>query len=380
MGVEVRPLEGRGDLRRFLDLPYALHANHPQWVPPLRLERRLFLSRRLNPFFRHGAVQLFLAVRREEDGGERVAGRISAHIDHAYNDHHKARWGWFGFIEAEEDQDVFDALLDAAAAWLKERGCERMVGPADFTVNDECGILIEGFDERALIREPWQPPYYQALIEGSRMAKAVDMFFWRVHASDRNNTIPIVFELAEKAGRDHGIRVRRMSRLRLRRELDRFADVYNSAWAGNWGFVPYSKKDLDFLAQDIQLIFDRDWLMVAEREDTGEVVGIALTFRDANGLLRKMNGRLLPLGWWHFLRKRRYMEAIRIGFLGVKPAYQHTGIAAKLFVEHFDTADRTGVRGGHTGWTLETNAAINAGMEAMGLKINKRYRMYERML
>jgi GNAT superfamily N-acetyltransferase len=384
--VAVRAVSGRSDLRRFIDLPYRLHADQPRWAPPLKLERRIFLSRRMNPFFERGEAQLFLAWAPAEEGsghgggGERVVGRISAHIDHAYNEHHKARWGWFGFIEAEEDQEVFAALLDAAAAWLAERGCERMVGPADFRVNDECGILIEGFDERALIREPWQPPYYQALIEGAGMRKEIDMLFWRVNASDRNNTIPIVFELAEKAEREHGIRVRRMRRLHLRRELDRFADVYNAAWAGNWGFVPYSKKDLDFLAQDIHLIFDSEWLMVAEREDTGETVGIALTFRDVNGLYRKMRGRLLPFGWLHYLRKRRYMTSIRIGFLGVKPAYQHTGIAAKLFVEHFDTADRTGVPDGHTGWTLETNRAINAGMEAMGLVVNKRYRMYEREL
>jgi ribosomal protein S18 acetylase RimI-like enzyme len=379
-GVAVRAVSGRRDLRRFIDLPYRLHANRPQWVPPLRLERWAFLSRRLNPFFEHGEAQYFLALRSGPGGTERVIGRISAHIDHAYNEFHKSRWGWFGFLEAEPDQAVFEALLDAAARWLAERGCERMVGPADFALNDECGILIEGFDERTLIREPWQPPYYRELIEAAGLAKAKDVYFWCVHADDRHHTLPVIFELAEKAQAQHGIRVRRMSRLHLRRELDHFAEIYNEAWSKNWGFVPYSKKDLDFLAQDFQLIFDREWMMVAEREDTGEVVGMAITLRDVNGLYRKMNGRLLPLGWWHYLRKRRHMTSIRIGWLGVKPAYQHTGIAAKLFVEHFETAVRTGVPDGHTGWTLEDNAAINAGMEAMGLKVCKVYRIYEQLL
>jgi len=381
VGVEVRAVSGSGDLRRFIDLPFGLHANHPQWVTPLKLERRIFLSRRMNGFFRHGEAQYLLAWRPPEGGGAPVpVGRISAHIDHAYNEFHDSRWGWFGFLEFEEDADVVHALLDAAAQWLRERGCERMVGPADFTMNDESGVLIEGFDERALIHEPWQPPYYQRLIEQDGMTKAVDLLVWRVSVADRHHTLPVIFELAEKVQSEHGIRLRRMSRLHLRRELDRFAEVYNEAWSENWGFVPYSKKDLDALAQEMQIAYDKDWFIVAEREDTGEIVGLALTIRDLNQVLRKMNGRLLPLGWWHFLRRKRIMNWIRIGFLGVKPEYQHTGVAAKLFIEHFDTADRTVSKDGHCSWLLETNRPINAGMEAMGLHINKRYRMYERPL
>ena len=337
----------------------------------------------MNAFFRHGEAQYFLAWRTDGNGaGPRAApvGRISAHIDHAYNDFHGSRWGWFGFIEFEEDEEVARALLGAAADWLRSRGCERMVGPADFAMNDECGILIEGFDERVLIHEPWQPPYYQTLIERDGMVKAADLLVWRVKSEDRDHTLPIIFELAEKVQSEHGIRLRRMSRLHLRREMDGFAEVYNAAWAKNFGFVPYSKKDLDALAQELQLVFDRDWFIVAEREDTGEVVGLALTIRDLNQVLMKMDGRLLPFGWWHYLRKNRIMDRIRIGFLGVKPEYQHTGVAAKLFIEHFDTADRTVSKHGHCSWLLETNRAINAGMEAMGLHVNKRYRMYERPL
>jgi GNAT superfamily N-acetyltransferase len=385
VGVEVRAVSGGRELRRFIDLPFRLHANHPQWVPPLRIERRIFLSRRLNAFFRHGEAEYFLAWRTagSDDAGAaraRPVGRISAHIDRAYDDLHEGRWGWFGFLELENDPEVAHALLAASADWLHARGCERMVGPADFTMNDESGLLVEGFDERVLIREPWQPPYYQALLEQDGLEKAVDMLVWRVCAADRYNTLPVIFELAEKVQSEHGIRIRHTSRWRLRRELDNFAEVYNAAWSQNWGFVPYSKEDLDAYAQELQLVFDKDWFFIAEREDTGEVVGLAFTFRDINQVLRKMNGRLLPFGWWHFLRKNKTMNWIRIGFLGVKPEYQHTGVAAKLFIEHFDAADRTGSGDGHCSWLLETNRAINAGMEAMGLHVNKRYRMYERPL
>jgi GNAT superfamily N-acetyltransferase len=377
--VQVRAVSGRGDLRRFIDLPFRLHANRPQWVPPLKFERRLFLNRRMNAFFKHGEAEYFLAWR--TDGGDsRVVGRITAHIDHAYNSYHGAVWGWFGFLEMEDDGEVARALLDAAASWLAERGCERMVGPAEFTVNDGAGILIEGFDAPALILEPWQPPYYQQLLEQAGVAKAVDMFVWEIDVSDRNNTLPVLFELAEKAESEHGIRLRRMSRLHLRRDLDAFAEVYNAAWSDHWGFVPYSKQDLDAYAQELQLAFDKNWFMVAEHEGTGEVVGLAITVPDLNQVARKMNGRILPVGWWYFLRKARIMTWIRVGFLGVKPEYQHTGVAALLYVEHFNTAERTPQKHGLCGWILESNTPMNRAMEAMGSRIAKRYRMYERTL
>jgi GNAT superfamily N-acetyltransferase len=375
VSVEVSEVSGGRDLRRFIDLPYRLHANHPLWVPPLRLERRLFLSRRLNAFFSHGDAAYFLA-RREG----RVVGRVSAQINHAFNDHHGSSWGWFGFLELEDDAELARALLDTAAGWLRERGCERMVGPADFSMNDESGVLIEGFDLRPMIRQPWHPPYYQRLMEEAGMVKAMDLLMWNLEVSDRTRVLPVIFELAEKVESEHGIRVRPMRRRQLRKDLDAFAEVYNSAWSENWDFVPYSKKDLDAYAQELQLVFDRHWFMIAERLDTGEVVGMAMTIPDINQVLAKMRGRILPLGWWHFLRKGRIMDRVRVGFLGVKPEYQHTGVAAKLYVEHFNAAAVRRQTGGEMGWILETNTAMNRGMEAMGGRIVKRYRVYERPL
>ncbi len=190
----------------------------------------------------------------------------------------------------------------------------------------------------------------------------------------------MIFELAEKVESEHGIRVRPMRRRQLRRDLDTFAEIYNAAWSKNWDFVPYSKKDLDALAQELQLVFDKNWFFIAEKVDTGETVGVAITVPDTNQVLEKMKGRLLPLGWLYFLRKSRYMDRVRVGWLGVKPEYQHTGVAAKLYVEHFDAAARTPQSGGEMGWILETNKAMNRGMEAMGGRVVKRYRMFERVL
>ncbi len=375
MSVAVEPVSGGADLKRFIDLPFRLHASHPLWVPPLKLERRLFLNRRLNAFFSHGEAQYFLARR---DG--RVVGRVTAQINHAFNDHHDRRWGWFGFIELEDDPEVAAALLDAAAAWLRERGCERMVGPADLSMNDESGILIEGFDLAPMVRQPWHPPYYQRLMEGAQMTKAMDLLMWNLEVSDREKVLPVIFELAEKVESEHGIRVRPMRRWQLRKDLDAFAEVYNAAWANNWDFVPFSKKDLDAYAQELHLVFDKHWFMIAERLDTKEVVGMAMTIPDINQVLARMKGRLLPLGWWHFLNKGRIMDRVRVGFLGVKPEYQHTGVAAKLYVEHFNAAATRPQHGGEMGWILETNTPMNRGMEAMGGRIVKRYRVYERVL
>jgi len=374
VAVEVRAVSGGRDLKAFIDLPFRLHANHPLWVPPLKLERRLFLNRRLNAFFSHGEAEYFLARR---DG--RVVGRISAQVNHAFNEYQDKRWGWFGFLELE-DEEVLRALLDAAGAWLRARGSERMVGPADFSMNDESGVLIEGFDLRPMIRQPWHPPYYQRLMEQAGMEKAMDLLMWNLEVSDRAKVLPVIFELAEKVESDHGIRVRPMRRRQLRKDLDAFAEVYNSAWSKNWDFVPYSKKDLDAYAQELQLVFDKHWFMIAERIDTGEVVGMAMTIPDVNQVLQQMKGRLLPLGWWRFLRKGRTIDRVRVGFLGVKPEYQHTGVAAKLYVEHFNAAAVRPQSGGEMGWILETNTAMNRGMEAMGGRIVKRYRVYERLL
>jgi hypothetical protein len=370
--LTIRPVRNGRDLKRFVGLPYRLHAGTP-WVPPLKLERRLFLNRRLNPYFKHGEAEYFLALR-----GDRVVGRISAQIDHAFNEFHDSRWGMFGFLELEDDPEATAALLDAAADWLARRGCERMVGPMDFSMNEESGVLIEGHELEPLIRQPWQPAYYQRLCEGAGLEKAMDLYSWFLDISDREDMLPILFELDERAKNEHGVKIRRMSRRHLRKEMDRFAEIYNAAWSENWGFVPYSKEDLDAYTVDMHLAFSRDWFMVAEKD--GETIAVAITLPDLNQVLKKMKGRLLPLGWWHFLNRNRICDQVRVGFLGVKPEHQHTGVAASLYVEHFNTAERARQDHGEAGWILETNEAMNRGLEAMSAEIVKKYRLYERSL
>jgi len=373
VSVEVRPVQTRRDVNEFIELPFRLHATSPQWIPPLRLERHAFLSRRFNPFFKHGDAQLFLAER-----SGRIVGRISAQVDHAYNAFHGSRTGMFGFLELEDDPEVLAAMLQAAEGWLRRRGCDHMIGPMDFTMNDESGVVIEGHDREPMIRQPWHPPYYQRLCEEVGLEKAVDLLMWELHIEDRASVRPIIFEMAQRARERHGMTLRHMTRRSLRRDLDLFAEVYNAAWKNNWGFVPYSKEDLDAYALELQLVFDPKWFMVVETRD-GDVAGVAMSPLDVNQVLKRMQGSLLPTGWLDYLRRGSIIDRIRVGFLGVKPEYERTGAAAMLYVEHYDEAIGARQHWAEAGWILEGNP-INRAMAALGARVTKRYRVYERPL
>jgi hypothetical protein len=375
MPVTVRPARSFRAVGAFIDLPFRLHAGTP-WVPPLKIERRAFLSRRkrIGTYASRVDFELFLA---ERDG--RVVGRVSAHVDRAYNEHQDERRGWFGFFECEDDAEAARALIEAAQDWLRARGMALISGPADFTMNDESGIVISGHELPPMVRQPWHPPYYQRLLEEIGLEKEVDLFMWELDISDRAQMMPILPELAADARDKHGVVIRRMTRRRLRRDLDVFGEIYNRAWRRNFGFVPYGKEDLDQYALELQLVFDQDWFMIAEID--GEPIAIAITIPDINQVLRKMNGRLLPFGWWHYLRRKRIMDKVRVGFLGVKPKFQHTGAAAALYLEHFSVAEHHArIHSGEMGWILETNRAMNRGMEAMNGRIVKTYRVYRREL
>jgi len=375
MPLEITPVRTRAGLKAFVDLPYRLHRGTP-WIPPLKLERYAFLNRKLNPFYKHGDVELFLARR---DG--RAVGRISAQYDRNYNAYHDNRWGFFGFIEFEDDQEVVDALVSAAETWLKAHGRDRMLGPFDFAINDECGVLIEGFEHEPMIRQPWHPPYYQQRLEAAGgFLKAMDVFHWHLDMRNRGTSLmPVLEELAVASKQKHGITIRKMSFWRLGRDLKEFAKVYEAAWAKNWGFQPYDDHDIADLAINYRLVFDKHWFMLADNEK-GEVIAAAITIPDINQVLKRMNGRLLPFGWFHYLRRKRIIDRARVGFLGVLPEYQHTGVAAQLYMENFDMCNETPIRTGEPGWILETNTGMNRGTEAMGGHINKRMRIYERLL
>jgi GNAT superfamily N-acetyltransferase len=377
VSVEIRRVEGKGDRKQFLDLQYRLYATEKRWVPPLRIERKEHIDASKNPFFEHAEVQLFLALR---DG--RVVGRISAHVDRNLNEFQDNRWGLFGFFECEDDPEAARALVDTAEAWLRERGRDRMVGPMDFTTNDECGLLIEGHERPPIILCPWQHPYYQPLLEEAcGLGKAMDLLMWELQVSDKSKVHQSIWDVADAVEPKHGIAVRSFRKRDLQDEVTKFLEIYNAAWERNWGFVPLTEKEVRHYAKQLRPVLDENWAYIAERKDTGEVVGAALTLPDFNQVLAKVkDGRLLPFGWLTALRNRKRIDQVRVFALGVKPEYQHTGVAARMYQMHFEAAARTPQTGGEMGWILETNKSMNRAMEGMGGRVVRKYRLYEREL
>jgi GNAT superfamily N-acetyltransferase len=376
VGVEVRPVASKRDLRRFIKLPWRLYRNEPQWVPPLISERKGFLDRERNPFFEHAEAEYLIAWR----DGEPV-GRISAHVDHNFNSFQENEWGLFGFFEAEDDPEIARALIERAQEWLADRGRDRIVGPMDFTTNDECGLLVEGHDRRPMILQGWHHPYYQGLLEGAGLAKAMDLYMWQLRldeVEDKGGFHPMIHAMSEKVRGEHGVTIRNMRRNDVEAEIERFLEVYNAAWERNWGFVPLADDEVRHYAKQLRPILDENWAWIAERD--GEVLGAALSLPDVNICLAHMNGRLLPFGWAKFLYYRRKIDRLRVFALGVKPEYQHLGIAAAFYVEHLKTANPDGIWWGEMGWILETNEAMNRAMEGMGGKVVRRYRIYDKPL
>lgn len=371
--VSIRSVSGRRDLNTFIKLPWRLYRGESNWVPPLISERRRHLNQRKNPFFDHAEAEYFLAVR---DGT--AVGRITAHVDHHLNSFQGTNWGLFGFYESENDPAVARALLETAENWLKERGCERMLGPFDFSTNHEVGVLVEGFEYRPQILENWHHPYYRDLFEGQGLAKAMDLYKWQVMIADSDDASSVFFQLADNLERDHGVRIRRMQKKNFEAELGRFREVYNAAWERNWGFVPLTDREIEHMAKELKPILDQDFALVAETDD--EVVGVSLTLPDYNQVLARINGRLFPLGWLKALRAMRRIDEIRVFALGVKPAWRHTGVAAAFYADGWRTALERKLHRAETGWILETNEPMNRAMEALAGKIIKRYRVYERVL
>jgi GNAT superfamily N-acetyltransferase len=374
--LQIRPVMTRRDLDAFVDLPFRLYRDAEHWVSMPRMFLKQELNRNRNPWFEHAEAEYFLA---ERDG--RVVGRITAQVDRALHEFQGTSWGQFGWFECEDDQEAASALIDVAAAWVRSRGCDRVVGPFSFTTNDECGLLVAGYDRPPIVLTGWHFPYYRTLLENAGLQRAMDTLMWDLHVRDRERVHPMIWKIADRVESEHGIVSRHFRKKDIREEVGRFLEVYNAAWEKNWGFVPLNEKEVRHYAKELGPMLDENWAMVSEIPETGEVVGAALSIPDYNQVLARVkNGRLLPFGWLTLLRHRKEIDRVRVFALGVKPQYQHTGVGAKLYEMHYQSAMRTPQGGGETGWILESNTAMNKAMQKMGGTVARRYRFYERLL
>ena len=372
--VRVLPVRTKRDLAAFVDLPFRIYARDRNWVAPLRSDLRKQLDPRFNPFFDHARAEYFLARR-----GERVVGRISAHVDERYNRFHACgsepdRTGFWGFFECEDDADAATALFDAAQAWLLGQEMRTMVGPASFTLNDEAGLLVDGFDAPPMLQMTYNPPYYERLVEKGEFAKAQDLWAYRL---DTSAEAPAdIVEFGREAAKHFTFRTLRMGE--FDREIDRFLRVYNQAWERNWGFCPMTDAEIRGHAKQMKPIIDPLLVIVAEQGD--EVAAVGLTVPNVNEAVIRMRGRYRPVATGRLLlqAKRRRWNACRVFALGVRPEFRHTGVGAHLYAQTLEAARRGGYRWGEMSWILESNDEMNRAIRHMGGEVYKTYRMYER--
>ena len=340
----------------------------------MRMDMRKLLSRRKNPFFQHAEAEYFLAERRGGRGAE-VVGRIAAIHNRGHNEFHEDTVGFYGFFESINDQSVADSLFHAAANWLKQRGLTVMRGPVSFSTNDECGLLIDGFDLPPAVLTPYTPPHYVDLTERAGFTKARDLFLYH----SVNDQLPErLIRGAKLIAKRKKITLRPIDMKRFSEEVELIKKVYNSAWERNWGFIPMTEAEIDHLAKDLKPVIVPELVVFAERE--GELIGFAVALPDLNVALKtNPSGRLFP-GILKILWKARKITRLRVMLLGVVPEYRGYGADALMYHWIWDKGYALGYRWAEAGWILEDNAAMNNGLLRMGFEHYKTLRLFDRPL
>jgi GNAT superfamily N-acetyltransferase len=334
------------------------------------------LSRAKNPFFEHGDAEYFIA---ERDGV--VVGRIAAISNRLHNEIHGDQVGFFGFFECIDDQPVADALLTAAADWCRALGHDVLRGPASFSVNDECGLLVDGFDTPPTLMMPHNPRYYVPLLERAGFAKAKDLWVYQGGSEERYVPVPERLARATELIRQRqGITLRALNMKDFEGEVERIKELYNSAWEKNWGFVPMTEREIDHLAEQFKPVVIPELVPMAEKD--GKLIGFGIALPDLNVVFRKnRSGRLFPMILkllWALKTKR--IRRARILLLGVLPEHQGKGIDAMLYHWIWTKSGERRIYWGEAGWILEDNPAMNAGLEKMTFRVYKTYRLYDRRI
>ncbi|WP_135467350.1 hypothetical protein [Crenalkalicoccus roseus] len=373
--IRVTPVTGRRDLETFLSLPRRLYTDDPHFVMPLLMERRRHLSPRTNPWFEHAEARFWLAWR---DG--RPVGRISAQVDRLVVERHGA--GHFGLLEAEDDPEVFAALLGTAEEFLAGHGLRRVLGPFNLSINHECGLLVEGFDSPPRFMMGHARPWYGPRIEQAGYAKAKDLLAYRwPFAPELPPRGHRLLRRFDGAGR---LLVRDLRGRRRDEELRTVLDIFNDAWGGNWGFVPFTEAELAHLVRSLSPLIQDDLVAIAEVD--GEPAAMMVVLPNLNEAIADLDGRLLPLGWLRLLwrlRRQRFATA-RVPLMGVRRRYHGTPLGALLMVRVFEAMGRAGWRRGlreaELSWVLEDNRAVHNAALAVGAEVYKTYRIYGKAL
>ncbi|MGE5125065.1 MAG: N-acetyltransferase [Betaproteobacteria bacterium] len=366
--VEVVPVDGRSGLSAFIGLPYALHRELAGWTPPLRRDARALVDPAKNPFYSHAERRLFLARR-----GGRPVGRIAAIHDRLHLETHRDGAGFFGFFECEDDRQAASALFDAAGAWLRARGLALQRGPMNPSINDEIGVLVDGFDTPSVLMMPHNPRYYPALVEAAGFRKAKDVLaFQNTHTSLPQRLVAAT-ELVRSR---YGVSWRRIDMKRFREEVALIKRLFNAGWERNWGYVPLTDGEIDYLASQLKPLVVPELVVFAER--AGEPIGFAAALPDFNVALRaNPSGRLFP-GILRVLWAARRITRLRVLLLGVLPEWKNRGIDALLYRRIWEDGRAKGYDWAEAGWILEDNLPMKNGLARLGFEPYKTYRIYER--
>jgi len=372
MTLEIVPAESGKEFRQFVDLPWEIYRGDPYWVPPLKSDVRSLLSKR-HPFYRHAERGLFLALR---DG--KPAGRIAAIVNQRHNEFHGDRTGFFGFFECRDDEEAAGALLSAAERWNTDRGMKTIRGPVNPSTNEECGLLVENFLSAPFVMMTYNPPYYMDLIEGSGYRKAKDLFAYWYHVGKR---IPSRLEkiVGKVMRKEKGLTVRHLDMKRFDEDLAAVRTIYNEAWEKNWGFVPMTPEEIDFLAGKLKPLVAPEIVNLAFVD--GEPAGFAMGLPDFNQVLKILNGRLTPWGAVKAIRASKGIRSGRCLTLGVREKYRKRGIETPLFATTWQGGIDLGYRYGEFSWILEDNKPIHdAATKVFSANHYKTYRIYEKSL
>lgn len=373
--LRIVPVAGKADLDRFIRIPDIVLGSDPAWITPLLTERRMYFSPRHNPYFQHARWQAWIALR-----GQQPVGRISAQIDALHLKRHDDATGFFGMLDAEDRHETFSALLEVAEQWLRDHGIKRVRGPFNLSINSEMGLLVEGFDTPPMLMMGHALPYYARQLEGLGYQKAKDTLAYIV-APDFPPS-PVMQRMTSRATR--GVTVRRIDPKRFDEEILQLRDIFNDAWADNWGFVPFTVAEFTAMGQELRFLISPDLIQIAEVD--GEAAAFIVALPNVNEAIRGLRGKLFPIGWLKLLwrLKVRHPRSARVPLMGVRRKFQNTRLGPGLAFLMIDAAraqlHKRGVTDVELSWILEDNVGMRSIIESIGGRAYKRYRIYERLL